>query len=325
MRRLIIFSDPGGAKPCLALAKEWMKKDEVTVISDREYSFYREFSIPVKVTKKCNPASIIQKYKPDFIFTGTSYTSNLEKKFTFLAIEKGIYSETFVDHITCIRERFELNHKLFFPSKINVTNKRAKRIAIGNGIPEEKIKIIENPYYKYLRKWKPSLSKKEFLEKAKINHLNGRILLYAPDPLSNREGIKRFGTDECQVLDIIISEISRCKCEYIVLIKPHPNQDVDILKKKIKKIIDRNKNYNINIFLVPNILESKTIDTLNYSDLVCGIFSNILLEARIMKKPTVQVLIGLNEEWSIKLGKGIQVVNNKCQLAKVLSKPIGNK
>ena len=49
-RVLFVFSDPGGAKPCLALIKEYPGLD-FKVYSDRYYSFYKDFGIEVNKVK----------------------------------------------------------------------------------------------------------------------------------------------------------------------------------------------------------------------------------------------------------------------------------
>ena len=81
---LFVFSDPGGAKPLLALVTLIKNNlNDYRIISDRKYDFYDEFGLNVHVP---NILSDFDNFKPDFLFTGTSYTSKLELKY----IEKSI-------------------------------------------------------------------------------------------------------------------------------------------------------------------------------------------------------------------------------------------
>ena len=79
-RGLFVFSDPGGAKPILSYATLNDSLSDVLIISDRKYSFFNDFQISVNFYNNDSIAEIIDKFKPSFIFTGTSYTSKIEIK-----------------------------------------------------------------------------------------------------------------------------------------------------------------------------------------------------------------------------------------------------
>ena len=79
-RGLFVFSDPGGAKPILALVYLNRIKN-CKLISDRHYDFFSDFNLNVEAYELEKEYSIINEYKPDYIFTATSYTSNIELKF----------------------------------------------------------------------------------------------------------------------------------------------------------------------------------------------------------------------------------------------------
>ena len=66
-RGIIVFSDPAGAKACLAIAKN-LNSNDVIVISDREYDFYIDFGVNVISSLNKNINEFIVSYKPDFIF-----------------------------------------------------------------------------------------------------------------------------------------------------------------------------------------------------------------------------------------------------------------
>ena len=74
-RGIFVFSDPAGAKACLALVKS-LKNKEVLIISDRKYSFYSEFNLEVYLSTEKSTTEWFDFFKPDFVFTGTSMPQN---------------------------------------------------------------------------------------------------------------------------------------------------------------------------------------------------------------------------------------------------------
>ena len=117
---LFVYSDPGGAKPVLALAESM--KDKLTaikIVSDRNYDFSSNFSIAV-ARPGVSPTHDIKAFQPDFVFTGTSYTSSIEHEYVKAARSLSIPSFAFVDHWTSIRTRFSWEGVEIFPDKILV-------------------------------------------------------------------------------------------------------------------------------------------------------------------------------------------------------------
>ena len=279
---LFVFSDPGGAKPCLSLLKE----NEIVnylAISDRTYSFYQDFSIPV-LQLDMEPEEIIENFRPDLIFTGTSYTSNIERRFIAAAIKKNITCWSFVDHWTAISERFKNSSgSLILPSKVWVIDERAKHIAIKEGIDEKDLVIVGNPYHHWLKNWKPKISKSKFLEKIGLINQGKKLLVFAPDPLSNINGKEAFGFDELSASARLVDLFEKNKSQvidWIVLIKMHPNQSID----KLNFISKDHKSF---------ILVSAEVDvneTIFFADVVIGFFSSFLIEASIMNKPVLRFL-----------------------------------
>ena len=78
---LFVYSDPAGAKAVLALALELRSNlSRISIVSDREYGFVTDFNFSVN-----KPALEIEEdfeeIQPSFLFTGTSYTSQIELKY----------------------------------------------------------------------------------------------------------------------------------------------------------------------------------------------------------------------------------------------------
>jgi hypothetical protein len=270
---LFVFSDPGGAKPCLSYII-LNKISNYIVISDREYSFYSDFNINVIITKKIE--KYIYEFNPDYIFTATSYTSNIEKDAIIIAKRKKIPIVTYIDHSTNIFERFDNGNQIVLPSTIlvsdNDTLDQLKNFTIFNTCDIIKIK---NPYHTFLSNWKPNLSKEVFFENLKIP-INKKIILIAFDPISNINGIQKYGFDEITGINELNQIIFSHDSLYTFIYKPHPNQNIDLLKGAL----------NNKAILVPS--QTDTINLIYFSDIIIGFFSNLLLEADVFNKKIIR-------------------------------------
>ena len=282
-RGIIVFSDPAGAKACLAIAKN-LNSNDVIVMSDREYDFYIDFGVNVISSLNKNINEFIVSYKPDFIFTGTSYPEKIELKFIELANKNKVQSFSFVDHWINIKRRFFSEGTLIYPSEIWLIDEEAKQKALQVNIPEELIKITGNPYYEYLRNWRPNLSKEGLCKKLNLKP-SSKYILYAPEPLSAFNLQEKYGFDELSGLIHLEEGLKKSGLKnYYILVKGHPNQDDDIFLK----YIDKTK---VNI----KYLRDDNINELIYhSEIVAGYFSNSLIEAKIMNKKIIRILIDLD-------------------------------
>jgi hypothetical protein len=279
---LFVFSDPGGAKPCLALMTECAAGD-VMAVSDRKYDFYKDFNADVKLYDK-NYDSIIQSFKPDLIFTGTSYTSTIEKEFIAIAKTYSIPCWSFVDHWTSISNRFRNDQQLLnLPDLIWVMDERAKNIAVQEGIAGDKIAVSGNPYHRWLNNWHPHTTRRQFLKEAGVDDQQRKIIVFAPDPLSNVDGKSAYGFDELsasKTLVDILDNNSQQIDDWLLLIKPHPNQNIT----ELETIFSGQKKCKI----LPSDIGANEI--IYFADVVVGFFSSFLIEADIMSKPVVRFL-----------------------------------
>lgn len=279
-RVLFVFSDPGGAKPCLALIEEYNLKN-VIALSDRQYHFYDDFKTKVIIASS-NFEKLVDSINPDIIFTGTSYTSEIEKQFIRIARNRNIVCVSFVDHWTSMLARFQhTNHELLFPDQVWVIDERAKQIAIEEGIDKDRINISGNPYHNWLKKWKPLISKDFFYSQIGLINSNKKILLYAPDPLSNVDGISKFGFNEITATKSLIKLFDKYQTElnsYVVFVKAHPNQN----RKKLENLFKNCQQF----YLLPEKIDTNTI--IYFSDIVIGFFSSLLIEASILGKPVLR-------------------------------------
>ena len=282
---LFVFSDPGGAKPVLALIKLNQELKDYLVVSDREYDFFSDFNITVTSYTTGSEDHILTRFSPDFIFTGTSYTSSIELNFILAAKKFNISSYAFVDHYTNFSNRFELNGVLVYPDTICVLDIKAHSLVMGYQTFADVI-ITSNFYHDYLKALKAPVSKDFFFTESMIPKKN-KLLVFAPEPLSNVGGIDEYGLDEVSVFkDLLKAASSLQRSDISIIIRSHPNQ---------RKALIENINLPESIHIISG--DNLHLNTLLYhADMVIGIFSNILLEATILRTTVIRSLVGLKKE-----------------------------
>ena len=290
MRRLIVFSDPGGAKPCLSLAKKWQDSDELLVCSDRQYAFFETFEIPVRYCRGKDAHAIFEEFQPDFLYFGTSYTSRIELDFVCEAKKRGIHTASFVDHYTGFDVRFGTAEARILPDEIHVLDEKAAALAREAGLPERRIRITGNPYHEFLGSWRSRLTKEQVFQKLEIPLSDAKIILFAPDPLSNAGGAEKFGTDEVAILKLFLESLGDAGRPTQLLIKAHPNQSMEYLKTGLKNVPK-----NVEVHLVPAEKDALLNDLIQQTDLVVGMFSSILLEAELLGKKSLGILVGFKK------------------------------
>lgn len=274
---LFVFSDPGGAKPILSFIKIHNIKEYV-VISDRSYQFYDLFKIDVKSVEKID-LDFLENYKPDYIFTGTSYTSSLELEYLSYAKTNQIESYAYVDHYSKIKERFIHKGLIIYPNHICLIDSFAKKLAIKFKMDEySNLHVIGNYYLKFLSNWRPNITKEKFFNNLKIK-TKQKTILFVPDPISNLNWKLKYNFDEVDLWNLLSSTINEINNDVIVLIKMHPNQNVKYLKSAI---------YNQPVSNLIFLDEKEIMNCFCYTDLIIGIFSSILIEANIFNKKIIR-------------------------------------
>lgn len=281
---IIAFSDPAGAKACLGLAqilKSKQKKTELLLLSNKNYSFYSDWNIPVIVTDGFNEN--LFSGKADWVFTGTSHPDSsrgFELEFIKYAKQHHIPSYSFIDHWTGILIRFLDGARYVFPDQVIVLDEKARRLAIQEGIPGEIISVSNNPYLDYIKTlWKPDpreqLLLKEFSQK---NHLD-KIILYAPDPLSLRGEEVLWGFNEAVALrDLLVATENK---NFSILIKKHPLQPENVLEEVVHEFREKDGT----VFFVESF---KSLDLMYFADVIVGFHSNFLLEANALGKKIIR-------------------------------------
>ena len=306
---LFIFSDPGGAKPLLSYIIINRLEKSAIIISDRSYDFYSDFNVDVLKWNKDDDIELkIKNTKPDYVFTSTSYTSDIELKFIKSSMMFGIPTFVFVDHYTSMIDRFIYKGEFLMPDKLFVIDEEAAHIATACGLTIP-IFITGNFYHFFLNNWKPVVNKEAFFEELGIPKEN-KLLVFAPDPLSNINNVENSEFDEVYVWKKISYHLINLNNNSIsIVIKMHPNQNIEYLYKNIGE-------HNIQV-IICNEIHTNTL--LYYSDIVIGMFSNILKEALIMKKRVIRCMIGFKEKDPFENGGVGEVAYEDNQLDQIFS------
>lgn len=292
-RGLFVFSDPGGAKPILSYICLNDLKDSVQVFSNRTYDFFADFGIVVRNVHESSD-TILDQVRPDYVFTGTSYTTKLEIEFLRSAKLRKLPTYSFVDHYTNYDQRFLSDAgDLILPDCICVTDERARNIAdtrIKNSANQTTILVTGNYYHSFLAKWQPTMDRKELMQSLGIP-LKHKLIVFAPDPLSNIGGVEKWGCDEVTVWYNLKEALRHLKtnagatCHFSLVATLHPNQNENFL---LPHLLDNDT--------IPVTLAKKThLNTLlAHADLIVGMFSSILVEATVMGKAALRCTIGLS-------------------------------
>lgn len=317
MRRLIVFSDPGGAKPCLSLARKWKESDDVIVFSDRNYAFFETFGIPVHHCQSIDVPKIFERFHPNALFTGTSYTSSIELDFIREAANRGIFSASFVDHYTGFDVRFRTEAGPVLPDKIYVVDDKAAALALEAKLPEAKVRIVGNPYHEFLRCWRSRLTKEQCFREIGIPLSPKRTILFAPDPLSNAGGVPHFGTDEVNVLQLLLACLGELGASVQLLIKAHPNQSLEYLQTGLSNLPCDHE-----VHIITEKKDALLNDLIQHVDLVTGMFSNLLIEAELLGAVTLRILSEVNCADPLEGKSSGEVVRQKSELAAALRKHV---
>lgn len=284
-RVLAAFSDPAGAKAVLAYLNLYrVFSKSITVISDREYSFYQEFGFEVLPEKRLSFADWLSNC--DVLITGTSYPARLELGLIDEAIKVGVPTISLVDHWINIAARYEMQGCRILPDVIGLVDEHAKKLAESEGLPTDRLHVIGNPHHEYLNNWKPTISKNNLLSSLGLD-IKKPFFLYVPEPIS-RFGLKvKYGFDEIDGLNLLRQARREVAgMEFSIIVKAHPNQDHQIFIDNLAENNDPDTIY----------LTDGDINTLCvHAQAVIGFFSNALIEATILGATVIRPLMLLQK------------------------------
>jgi len=308
-----VFSDAAGANICMALAKMCKKENKITTLlfSNKKYSSTEFENLTITET-----VPSFKSLGVDCVFSGTSHpfsSDHFEVTCIKNAVSEKIYTISFIDHWANFKLRFDGLNVTEYPDEIWVVDETAKELAVEEGLPSEKIVLKPNPYHYYLKHlWQPQYSNKNYFEIFQIP-TNGFHILFAPDPLSIRDGKEKAGFTEEDALKDLLSSISGLGDEIYLIVKCHPLQPMG----NLIEIIQKNKNQNC--FLIK---DADAVELIHASDIVVGFYSNLLLEADVLGKKVIRYFPGHAEADLLKHKKGLKKVHNKNELIKEIKRCI---
>jgi len=278
---LVVSYESGGAQ----ILSSWVRRHSVNTDI-----FYCLDGPAVKIFKhKLGDISMvelefIQELRPDIdqVLTGTSWMPNLERKAVKLAKLNKIFCTSVLDHWTNYTKRFLPNNLWesipanwleYLPDLVWVCDDYAYNIALKEGFPKEKLKIITNPYFMEI---------KQSLEQKTNRIIKNKLhMLYISEPIADdllaTYGDSNFwGYNEFDLINSLLESLckfNKKKQQIEVRLRLHPNE------KNIKydRLVGGNKNLHISH-------ESDLIDDILWSDVVVGGESMALVIALLAKK-----------------------------------------
>jgi hypothetical protein len=275
---ILAFSDPAGAKACLALAFILRKKNlgiAIRLVSNKFHSFFNDWNEKVLIVTCADEVSLSSV---NWLFTGTSHpdsSNGFELQILQKANLNGIPSFCFIDHRTSLLLRFNFGGLLVFPGTIFLTENVTLEEAIEAGIPQEKLRSLGNPYLEFLRSyWATTTTKRAFCSFYQIPSSVRAIIVYAPDPISLRHPSIAHDFDENTVLEELLPFFEN-HTDLFLLIKPHPLQPLD----RIRIIL---KQSGIKSAFLDETGKVPNAEIIHYATAVIGFFSNFLVEANAM-------------------------------------------
>lgn len=299
-RGIFVFSDAAGANSILSIIDVLITNDkkpgiDFLVFSDKKGKFdFEKYDFVIKLDFESKLISkYIENFNPDYIYTATSF-HDYEHNWRKISSKKQIYTYGFIDHWIYYKKRFSFDGLTLYPSEVLVINEIAKNEAIKEGIPSDIIKVVGNPYYEKVKKYKPIYSKSSFKKYIGIKN-DLKIITYVSenirdDIIKDDSGNSILGFDEYETLENILITLHRVNQEnknypkLNLIIKIHPVS----CEKKFENILSKFKLDFLNIIVVKNF---DSLVLCYYSDFILGMFSNMLIEALLMNKKVVRVQI----------------------------------
>lgn len=303
MKKLIFgFSDPGGANQIAAilhcLNNERDKKKVYFRILTDERGFKHKDLLPyleVVDPELDKMEKIIIDFQPDQIFTAASLSSYIEHNLIKLSNKYDINSITFLDHWTDYYAKFYRDGDAHFPNLILLNDERAKDIAIEQGLPRKRLRVVGNLFYENLLSYCPTISEKEFFDFFDIDY-NKKIILFISDSITEQNGgynasLKKFGFNEISIFTALLNifnELIYSKKinseNFSLLIKLHPKEDIS----KYDHFFDDSLLTN---YTVVQNCDIPNHDILYYSNFHVGMFSSMIIESIILGKKVLRVEI----------------------------------
>lgn len=288
MIKILLFScDPGGANTIIPLYKVLLEKGYQVFLYGKDTALKKYEQVPLPKNEIHEDLDVfIKRISPNIVITGTSANDKTEKNIWKECEKQNIPSFAILDQWLNYGVRFSnyglndiskfYNDKTYayLPTKIIVMDEFARKEAINDGLPEERLVVCGQPYFETLIGFKPKLTREELGFKK-----NDFIITFASEPISKSYGedANILGYTEKSILKNVLDALSEIDYAYKFVIRPHPKENLEDFK-------------NTNC-IIENKVQSQEL--IYHSDLVIGMSSMFLIEAILMNKAVLSVQIGL--------------------------------
>jgi hypothetical protein len=219
MKILVVSHDAGGAE----IVSAWVKKNKV-----HQYSYCLQGPAQAVFSRKLLGIKIadcsdLDLSGFDLVLTGTSWSSDLEKRMILRAKKNGVKSAAYLDHWVNYRERFGYpaeNWLEHLPDEIWCGDGYAMKISQNCGIPVQKLRFVENQYFLQIKEEAQAYSPEV------IPH----SILYICEPVSEhiqKEHGDEFylGYNEFTAMKLFLKTLlSSDKRSGPITIRPHPSE-----------------------------------------------------------------------------------------------------
>ena len=153
----------------------------------------------------------------------------------------------------------------------------SRRTLTSQGYPAEKFVVFGNPAFFNLNKIESFLANKSLRKKYGIKE-NQKVILFGTQMLQeyyNTHG--RYNYDS-QVWRYLLEKFGN-KEEYALILKPHPQENVEIYQKTLGEFKSKNA----------HIIQGDLYELIYLSSVVISIFSTFMLDSLVLKRPVIRV------------------------------------
>lgn len=298
IKGVFFSSDPGGTNALIPIAREIHKR-----AGFKTQIFASSFAIPLWQSSRLpfTPVSesitedevetLLMSETPDYLFTGTSERPVLESTFWNAAERLGIFTYSIIDHWTRYRERYIIGDRLRQTDIIFTIDDNAKEQMTSVGFDEKRIIVSGQPHFQKFYAYKSERTQLQFC--SDCNLPRKRIITFISDNISRSfpspAAKPSLGFDEHLIVTALLKELQAIpwvENDYQLIIKLHPKEPLDNFSE-----ITSGTNLPVTV-----IKEFDNMELIFHSDFVIGMFSMLLFEAFIMKKPVLSVQLHATEE-----------------------------
>ena len=323
MKRILFASrDPGGTRSLIPIISKLYDKEDVCVVAKgNAIPVYSENGIPFRDVREIVSSDEVQDlrellgiYRPNLVVTGTSLDDFFERNLWMAARELGIksiavldswcfYGARFSRYTFKEIEQFNLSESLqYLPDKVFAMDNRSKMGLISEGVPDEIIDVVGQPFLQALKESYDFISDSDIKEYKRrlTNSEEKRLIVYASDNLRDSffpSAIDYWGYDEVSIFEHVYNAITQmCNNpqDYAIIIRPHPKESL----KNWNLTIEKHINSDIDIIIDRHTKENLIISS---ADIIIGMWSMFLVEAVLANRKILSVQIGTHKKASFVL------------------------